>query len=193
MSQTNPRNSRRRRRHRPGRPRRPLRGRRVAPARPGGTRLDDAPRVLVETQADLLVVAAQGYSDRALFLVDQRRQGRSRPARAGAQPTTSPSGFVRRVFEMGGEDILMLPQSPRAGSVRRREDARPPPRAALPRRGHDLGRHDRRARAEGWHGQDADEREPRPLHSLSVACARRSSTSISSSATSASAWGFHPT
>ena len=34
------------------------------------TRLDDAPRVLAETQADLLVVAAQGYSDRALFLID---------------------------------------------------------------------------------------------------------------------------
>ena len=34
-------------------------------------RLDDAPRVLEETQADVLVIAAQGYSDRALFLLDR--------------------------------------------------------------------------------------------------------------------------
>ena len=75
------------------------------------TRLDDAPRVLAETQADLLVVAAQGYSDRALFLVDRAvKADPDRPVLVLSH--ASPNGFVRRVFEVGGEDILMLPQSP---------------------------------------------------------------------------------
>lgn len=75
------------------------------------TRLDDAPRVLIETQAELLVIAAKGYSDRALFLVDQAvKADPDRPVLVLAQD--SPSGFIRRVFEMGAEDILMLPQSP---------------------------------------------------------------------------------
>ena len=75
------------------------------------TRLDDAPRVLDETQADLLVIAAQGYSDRALFLVDRAvKADPDRPVLVLSKG--SPNGFVRRVFEMGGEDILMLPQSP---------------------------------------------------------------------------------
>jgi pilus assembly protein CpaE len=75
------------------------------------TRLDDAPRVLIETQAELLVIAARGYSDRALFLVDQAvKADPDRPVLVLAQE--SPSGFIRRVFEMGAEDILMLPQSP---------------------------------------------------------------------------------
>jgi len=74
-------------------------------------RLDDAPRVLEETQADVLVIAAQGYSDRALFLLDRAVKAEpDRPVLILSQG--APNGFVRRVFEMGGEDILMLPQSP---------------------------------------------------------------------------------
>jgi len=74
-------------------------------------RLDDAPRVLEETQADVLVIAAQGYSDRALFLLDRAvRADPDRPVLILSQG--APNGFVRRVFEMGGEDILVMPQSP---------------------------------------------------------------------------------
>ena len=75
------------------------------------TRLDDAPRVLDETQADVLVIAAQGYSDRALFLLDRAvKADPDRPVLLLSQG--APNGFVRRVFEMGGEDILMMPQTP---------------------------------------------------------------------------------
>jgi pilus assembly protein CpaE len=75
------------------------------------TRLDDAPRVLEETQADVLVIAAQGYSDRALFLLDRAvKADPDRPVLLLSQG--APNGFVRRVFEMGGEDILVMPQSP---------------------------------------------------------------------------------
>ena len=102
------------------------------------TRLDDAPRVLVETQAELLVIAARGYSDRALFLVDQAvKADPDRPVLVLAQD--SPSGFIRRVFEMGAEDILMLPQSPEQVRFAVREDVRPAHGAALPRRGHTSG------------------------------------------------------
>ena len=75
------------------------------------TRLDDAPRVLQETQSDVLVIATQGYSDRALFLVERAvKSDPERPVILLSQG--SPNGFLRRVFETGGEDILMLPQSP---------------------------------------------------------------------------------
>ena len=59
----------------------------------------------------MLVVACQGYSERALVMIDAAvKQDPDRPLLVLAQG--SPSGFVRRVLEAGAEDILMLPQTP---------------------------------------------------------------------------------
>ena len=73
--------------------------------------LDETWRILQETTTDLLVVSCGGYSDRALFLVDAA--SKQRPERPivvlsdGAQ-----NGFVRRLFEAGADDIVLLPESP---------------------------------------------------------------------------------
>jgi pilus assembly protein CpaE len=75
------------------------------------TRFEDASRILGETQADVLVIAAMGYSERALSLLDRAvKADAERPVLVLSQG--SPNGFVRRVFEAGGEDILVMPQSP---------------------------------------------------------------------------------
>ena len=98
--------------------------------------LDAAARALESTDCDVLVVACQGYSERALFLIDSAvKQDAHRPVLVLCQG--SPNGFVRRVFEAGADDILMLPQSPeqvrfaiqkasraRRGSATRGSDAR---------------------------------------------------------------------
>ncbi len=74
-------------------------------------RLDDAFRALEETQADVLVIAPEGHSERALLLLE--RSVKADPDRPVLiLSATSPAGFLRRVFEMGGDDILTLPQSP---------------------------------------------------------------------------------
>src|SRR5437667_136807 len=61
--------------------------------------------------ADVLLVACAGYSDRALLLLD---------AVARQDPELlvmvlghgSPNGFLRRAFESGADDIVMLPATP---------------------------------------------------------------------------------
>ena len=74
-------------------------------------------RTLQDSSFDVLVVACQGCED----------DGRSRSSTARKQDPDvpilvlaqgSPSGFVRRVFEAGADDILMLPADARAGPVR---------------------------------------------------------------------------
>jgi len=73
--------------------------------------MDEAWRTLEESSCDVLVVACQGYSERALALIDAAvKQDHSRPVLVLGQGSTS--GFVRRVFETGADDILMLPQTP---------------------------------------------------------------------------------
>ena len=73
--------------------------------------LDETWRILQETTTDMLVVSCSGYSDRALFLVDAA--SKQRPDRPivvlsdGAQ-----NGFVRRLFEAGADDIVLLPETP---------------------------------------------------------------------------------
>jgi pilus assembly protein CpaE len=72
---------------------------------------DEGWRALQDSSCDVLVVACQGYSERALVLIDGAvKQDPGRPVLVLAQG--SPSGFVRRVFEAGADDILMLPQTP---------------------------------------------------------------------------------
>ena len=73
--------------------------------------LEDSWTSLQETPTDLLVVATEGYSDRAVVFIDgavKQRPDRPVVVLCGG----SPNGFVRRVFEAGADDILTLPQTP---------------------------------------------------------------------------------
>jgi pilus assembly protein CpaE len=64
-----------------------------------------------ETPSDVLVVACAGYSERALFLIDAAvKQRPNRPVVVFA--FSAPEGFMRRLFEMGADDVLELPQDP---------------------------------------------------------------------------------
>jgi len=75
------------------------------------TGLDESWRTLQETAPDLLIVACEGYSDRALYFIDAAvKQQSGRPV--VVLTTGSPNGFVRRVFESGADDILTLPEPP---------------------------------------------------------------------------------
>jgi pilus assembly protein CpaE len=73
--------------------------------------LDQSWDVLQETPTDLLVVACNGDSDHALFLIDGAIKAKpDRPV--VVLYTGSPNGFVRRVFDAGADDIVGLPQTP---------------------------------------------------------------------------------
>ena len=61
--------------------------------------------------ADLLLVACAGYSDRALLLLDSvARQNPDLSVMVLGHG--SPNGFLRRAFEAGADDIVMLPATP---------------------------------------------------------------------------------
>jgi pilus assembly protein CpaE len=73
--------------------------------------VDESWTTLQETPTDLLVIACSGYSERALFLmasVAKERPGM--PVVVLAQD--APDGFLRRVFEVGADDAVRLPESP---------------------------------------------------------------------------------
>jgi pilus assembly protein CpaE len=73
--------------------------------------IEESWRTLQETSPDLLVVACEGYSDRALYFIDSAvKQQPERPV--VVLTTGSPNGFVRRVFESGADDIVTLPEAP---------------------------------------------------------------------------------
>ena len=73
--------------------------------------LDETWRILQETTTDLLVIACAGHSDRALFLVDAAvKQRPERPVIVLCEG--SANGFIRRLFEAGADDIVMLPEPP---------------------------------------------------------------------------------
>jgi pilus assembly protein CpaE len=71
---------------------------------------DEALSWLRSSAADMLLVACAGYSDRALLLLDS-------VTRENPDLTVvvlghgSPNGFLRRAFEAGADDIVMLPAS----------------------------------------------------------------------------------
>jgi len=72
--------------------------------------IEDSWSVIQETPAELLVIACNGYSDKALFLIDGAvKQQPDRPV--VVLYTGSPNGFVRRVFEAGADDIVSIPES----------------------------------------------------------------------------------
>ncbi len=61
--------------------------------------------------ADLLLVACAGYPDRALLLLDA--VARQNPdLNVMVLGHGSPNGFLRRAFEAGADDIVMLPATP---------------------------------------------------------------------------------
>jgi pilus assembly protein CpaE len=73
--------------------------------------LEQSWEAIQETPSDLLVIACDGNSDRALFLIDGAvKQRPDRPV--VVLYSGSPNGFVRRVFEAGADDIVGLPQDP---------------------------------------------------------------------------------
>jgi pilus assembly protein CpaE len=69
---------------------------------------DEALHWLRDTPADMLLVACAGYSDRALLLLDA--VSRQNPELSiVVLGHGSPNGFLRRAFEAGADDIIMLP------------------------------------------------------------------------------------
>jgi pilus assembly protein CpaE len=67
--------------------------------------------VLEETAPDMLVIACQGYSERALYLIEGATK--ERPDRAIVVLFFgTPDGFMERVFEAGADDLVALPASP---------------------------------------------------------------------------------
>ena len=70
--------------------------------------LENSWRTLQESDPDVLVVACKGYSERALYLIDGAAKERpDRPIIVLCE--ASPSGFLRRVFEAGADDVVVLP------------------------------------------------------------------------------------
>ncbi|HXF97684.1 MAG TPA: AAA family ATPase [Gaiellaceae bacterium] len=68
-------------------------------------------RWLRDGSVDLLLVACAGYSDRALLLLDAVSR-QSPDVNVVVLGYGSPNGFLRRAFEAGADDIVMLPATP---------------------------------------------------------------------------------
>jgi len=72
------------------------------------TSAEDTIKALEQNAVDVLLVACEGYSDRALLLLDA--VGRQQPdVNVVVLGHGSPNGFLRRAFEAGADDIVMLP------------------------------------------------------------------------------------
>src|SRR5919199_51237 len=73
--------------------------------------LDQSWNALQEAPTDLVAVACSGYSDRTLFFVEGAlKQRPERPIVVLVHDARD--GFVRRVFEAGADDVVVLPESP---------------------------------------------------------------------------------
>ena len=71
---------------------------------------DEALGWLRDSAADMLLVACAGYSDRALLLLDAVNK-QNPDLTVVVLGHGSPNGFLRRAFEAGADDIVMLPAS----------------------------------------------------------------------------------
>ena len=71
---------------------------------------DEALSWLRDSAADMLLVACAGYSDRALLLLDAVTR-QNPDLTVVVLGHGSPNGFLRRAFEAGADDIVMLPAS----------------------------------------------------------------------------------
>ncbi|HXH96008.1 MAG TPA: P-loop NTPase [Gaiellaceae bacterium] len=66
---------------------------------------------LLEQGGDVVVVACQGHSEGATYMVDRAVKHRpDRPVVVLAE--SSPNGFLREAFEAGADDVLTLPLAP---------------------------------------------------------------------------------
>src|SRR5919206_2250396 len=73
--------------------------------------LDESWNALQEAPVDLVVAACKGYSDRTLFFIGGVvKQRPDRPIVVMVEDADS--GFVRRVFEAGADDVVILPETP---------------------------------------------------------------------------------
>ena len=73
--------------------------------------LEESWTTLQEVPTDLLAVVCGDYSDRAIYLIDGAvKQRPERPV--VVLSAGSPNGFVKRVFEVGADDIVSLPENP---------------------------------------------------------------------------------
>ena len=73
--------------------------------------VEDSWTTLQETPTDLLVIACDGYSERALSLIgSSSRELPAVPIVVLSQ--SSPDGFLSRLFEMGADDVVRLPEAP---------------------------------------------------------------------------------
>src|SRR5919201_1496960 len=73
--------------------------------------LDESWNALQEAPTDLVAIACSGYSDRTLFFVEGAlKQRPERPIVVLVHDARD--GFVRRVFEAGADDVVVLPESP---------------------------------------------------------------------------------
>jgi pilus assembly protein CpaE len=71
--------------------------------------LDDSRHMLKDGQADLLVLACGGYSDKALlFIKDAVTENPERPVVVLCAAAVN--GFVNRLFEAGADDIVVTPE-----------------------------------------------------------------------------------
>jgi pilus assembly protein CpaE len=73
--------------------------------------VDETWATLQDSATDLLVIACSGYSERALSLIaGTAREHPSVPI--VVLSLSSPDGFLSRLFEMGADDVVRLPESP---------------------------------------------------------------------------------
>jgi len=73
--------------------------------------LDESWNALQEAPTDLVVVACKGYSDRTLFFIGGVVKQRP-DCPIVVMVEDAESGFVRRVFEAGADDVVVLPETP---------------------------------------------------------------------------------
>jgi pilus assembly protein CpaE len=68
-----------------------------------------------DLQADVLLIACNGHSELALaFLQESRRERPELPVVVAS--VSGANGFVRQVFELGADDLVMLAESPAPGA-----------------------------------------------------------------------------
>src|SRR5919206_2623910 len=98
--------------------------------------LDESWNALQEAPVDLVVAACKGYSDRTLFFIGGVvKQRPDRPIVVMVEDAES--GFVRRVFEAGADDVVILPETPQRvafalqKAIARRQGAAVPSGVAL--------------------------------------------------------------
>ncbi len=72
------------------------------------TSAEETIRMLADTPVDVLLVACAGYSDRALLLLEAVVK-HNPDQHVMVLGHGSPNGFLRRAFEAGADDIVMLP------------------------------------------------------------------------------------